>query len=170
MQAPAIPEGEAARLAALRRYQVLDTLPEQVYDDLTQLASQICGTPIALVSLVDADRQWFKSRQGLDVSETPREDAFCTYAILGDEVMQVTDATSDPRFAENPLVLGAPEIRFYAGAGPSMMLSGDLELGLSLTLGLNIPMKESRRYNIEYRWGLGDIPDHKLGIAVMFGM
>jgi len=61
-------------------------------------------------------------------------------------------------------------IRFYAGAGPSMMLSGDLELGLSLTLGLNIPMKESRRYNIEYRWGLGDIPDHKLGIAVMFGM
>jgi diguanylate cyclase (GGDEF)-like protein len=106
---------DAARVAQLRSLALLDTDPEERFDRVTRLAQRLFGVPIALVSLVDADRQWFKSKQGLEVAETPREDAFCTYAILGDEVMQVEDARTDPRFADNPLVLGAPEIRFYAG-------------------------------------------------------
>ena len=107
---------ETNRLAQLRSLALLDTDSEERFDRVTRLAQRLFGVPIALVSFVDADRQWFKSRQGLDVQETPRESSFCAHAILGDEVMQVEDATTDPRFAENPLVLGAPEIRFYAGA------------------------------------------------------
>jgi diguanylate cyclase (GGDEF)-like protein len=112
-----IPESETLRLAALRSYDILDTLPEQAYDDITLLAAQVCSTPIALVSLVDSERQWFKSRLAFEVPELPRYVAFCAHAIMKpDEVLIVSDALADSRFADNILVTEAPLIRFYAGA------------------------------------------------------
>ncbi|GAB4227190.1 MAG: EAL domain-containing protein [Elainellaceae cyanobacterium] len=114
MCAPVI-ECEAARLEALYQYQVLDTAPEPEFDDLTQLAAYICNTPIALVSLIDHHRQWFKAKVGLTVSETHRDLAFCTHAILQSEPFIVENATLDYRFVTNPLVTGEPHIRFYAG-------------------------------------------------------
>ena len=113
---PGTPEDEAARLAELHAYEVLDTEAEQAFDDLTQLAADILGVPITLVSLVDSDRQWFKSRVGLDAPETPRDISFCGHVVFDDEMLVVPDATEDERFADNPLVVGAPDIRFYAGA------------------------------------------------------
>ncbi|HEX9890432.1 MAG TPA: GAF domain-containing protein [Actinomycetota bacterium] len=110
-----VPKDEAERLAALQRYGVLDTPPEDSFDRLTRLATRIFDVPIALVSLVDQDRQWFKSCTGLDVAETPRWTAFCSQAILSDDVTVVPDATLDPRFADSPLVTEMG-IRFYAGA------------------------------------------------------
>ncbi len=108
---------EASRLQTLQRYEVLDTPPEPAFDDIVHLAAQICQAPIALVSLIDGTRQWFKARQGLAVEETPRDFAFCSHAILTpDQVMEVPNALDDDRFADNPLVTGAPDIRFYAGA------------------------------------------------------
>lgn len=115
-QPAAIPADEAGRLAELRDYAILDTPPEQAFDDLTALASSIAGTPIALVSLVDQGRQWFKSRVGFEPTETPREVAFCAHAILDSRTFVVEDATLDPRFAGNPIVTGGEGIRFYAGA------------------------------------------------------
>ena len=112
---PAIPSNESRRLQSLRDLRLLDTPPEERFDRVTRLARQLFSTPIALVSLVDADRQWFKSRQGLDAKETPRDISFCGHAILDDKIMVVNDAETDQRFCDNPLVCGNPSIRFYAG-------------------------------------------------------
>lgn len=112
MEAP--DKAEEARLRALHELGILDTPPDDRFDRLTRLARRLFDAPIALVSLVDSDRQWFKSRDGLDVSETPRELSFCSHAIQSDQVMVVEDATEDVRFRENDLVVGAPNIRFYA--------------------------------------------------------
>ncbi len=115
MPAAPLPADEATRLAELDALDLLDTLPEQAYDDLTALAAHIAGTPIALVSLVDDDRQWFKSAHGVEISETPRDLSFCAHAILDpDTLLEVSDASADPRFADNPLVT-ALGYHFYAG-------------------------------------------------------
>src|SRR6187549_218074 len=107
---------EAARLKALHAYHILDTDPEQAFDDLTLLASQVCGTPIALITLVDEKRQWFKSKVGIDVEETERSISFCSHAIEQPGLFEVPDTLADRRFRDNPLVVSDPHIRFYAGA------------------------------------------------------
>src|SRR5262245_44094019 len=111
-----VPANEATRLRTLRAYKILDTRPEERFDELTRLAALICGVPISLISLIDTDRQWFKSKLGLDMNETPRAQAFCTHAIMQPEMFVVPDASRDERFAQNPLVTGDPHIRFYAAA------------------------------------------------------
>lgn len=116
MKAPPFPDNEAERLQALQELGVLDTSPEERFDRLTRLAKQMFGVDIALVSLVDAERQWFKSAQGLDICETARDISFCGHAILGQHLLLIPDASQDSRFCDNPLVLGEPRIRFYAGA------------------------------------------------------
>ncbi|MDE2442664.1 MAG: GAF domain-containing protein, partial [Betaproteobacteria bacterium] len=116
---------EDRRIARLRALLILDTEAEPIFDTLARLASEACNTPVALLSLVDAGRQWFKANVGLaGVTETPRSVAFCDHAIRGDQVMEVPDALADPRFAGNPHVMGAPNIRFYAGA-PLVMSTGE---------------------------------------------
>jgi diguanylate cyclase (GGDEF)-like protein/PAS domain S-box-containing protein len=116
MQAPALPSNEVERLAALHAAEVLDTTPEEEFDGIARLAASICKAPIARVSLVDKDRQWFKSCVGDDTKETAREISFCGHAILEPDLFIVEDALADPRFADNPLVLGPDKVRFYAGA------------------------------------------------------
>jgi len=113
---PPIPADEKRRLHVLWQYDVLDTVPEEVFDDLTELAAHICEAPIALITLVDEKRQWFKSKVGLTVAETSRDVSFCGHAIAQSELFIVADATQDERFADNPLVTSEPGIRFYAGA------------------------------------------------------
>jgi GAF domain-containing protein len=115
MSAP-VPKNEVKRLKVLWQYEVLDTVPEEVFDDLTELAARICEAPIALISLVDEKRQWFKSKFGTTVSETSRDLSFCAHAIMQSGLFIVPDATKDDRFASNPLVVSEPRIHFYAGA------------------------------------------------------
>ena len=107
---------EKTRLNVLWQYEVLDTVPEEVFDDLTELAARICEAPIALISLVDEDRQWFKSRVGVTITETSRDISFCGHAIKQEGLFIIPDATKDARFSHNPLVTSDPKIRFYAGA------------------------------------------------------
>lgn len=110
-----LPKNEIARLNALGQFKILDTDPEKPFDDITQLAASICGTPISLISLIDANRQWFKSKVGLEVTETHRDLSFCSHAILESDIFIVPDTLADERFAKNPLVISEPKIRFYAG-------------------------------------------------------
>ncbi|HVT12749.1 MAG TPA: ATP-binding protein [Fimbriimonadaceae bacterium] len=126
MQFP-IPPNESARIEALHSYRILDTEPEAAYDDLVSLAKSICDTPIAVLSLVDRNRQWFKSKIGVNVRQTDRASSFCTHTILENGVMVVRDATKDPRFTSSHLVTGPPYIRFYAGA--PLLTSSGLALG-----------------------------------------
>lgn len=116
MLKPPIPADEVSRMHALRQYRILDTPPEQAYDDIARLATYLCGTPVAMVSLVDEARQWFKARVGVVTEQTPREHAFCAHSILKQGLFVVEDATCDERFSDNPLVIGEPHIRFYAAA------------------------------------------------------
>jgi len=111
-----IPPDDAARLRQLRDLQLLDTPPEERFDRVVRFAAEQLDMPIALVSLVDEKRQWFKARFGLDATETPRDISFCGHAIATPGLFVIEDARQDPRFADNPLVTGAPHVRFYAGA------------------------------------------------------
>ncbi|MEV6489509.1 ATP-binding protein [Actinoplanes sp. NPDC051633] len=126
MRAP-LPEDEPTRLAALHDARVLDTAPEEDFDDIALLASEICGTPVGLVSLVDSDRQWFKAKVGLEMDGCHRDLAFCAHTITGHELLEVPDAAQDPRFLNNPFVLQDDSIRFYAGA--PVVLDGTLAVG-----------------------------------------
>ncbi len=126
MHAP-LPPDEPARLDALARYHVLDSGAEKSFDDIAQLAGFICKSPISVVTLIDRDRQWLKAKVGVDLTETPRDHAFCAHTILSSEVMVVEDATKDVRFSDNPMVTGEAHIRFYAGA--PLITSDNFKLG-----------------------------------------
>lgn len=115
MQAAPFPSSESSRIRTLRLLNILDTEPEERFDRLTRMAKRLFSVPIAQVTLVDTDRQWFKSSVGVEASETPREFSFCAHAILGNDILLVPDARDDKRFSDNPLVVGDPKIRFYAG-------------------------------------------------------
>lgn len=123
MKPAPMPPDERSRLETLRALNLLDTAPEERFDRLTRMARRMFGVPISLVSLIDANRQWFKSNQGLEASETPRDISFCGHALLGDEILLIPDATLDDRFLDNPLVVDNPNIRFYAGC-PLKVLNG----------------------------------------------
>ena len=124
---PPLPDNEVERLRQLRLFRILDSGSESAFDDLNRLAGIICETPISLITLLDEKRQWFKSREGLGVTETSRDVAFCAYAIMQDDVLVVEDASQDARFAANPLVTSDPSIRFHAGA--PLVVSDGVALG-----------------------------------------
>jgi len=149
MQVPFVPPEEQQRLQTLRDLLILDTEPERRFDVLTQYAADMFEVPIVLVSLVDENRQWFKSRCGLGATETPRNISFCGHAILENEPLVVADALADPRFADNPLVTNDPHIRFYAGA-PLAMENG-MKVGTLCLIG-----KQSRQLS---EWELGHLKD-----------
>src|SRR3989449_2513436 len=111
-----LPKNEKQRLKVLWQYSVLDTMPEEIFDDLTELAARICEAPVAMITLVDEKRQWFKSKVGVSINETSRDISFCSHAITQPGLFIVPDATKDERFADNPLVTSDPKVRFYAGA------------------------------------------------------
>ena len=138
MKSPAIPSNEVSRLAALKKFEILDTFSEKEFDDITLLASQVCGTPIALISLIDENRQWFKSKVGLSKAETSREVSFCAHAINNNELFEVQNALEDERFADNPLVTGELDVRFYAGI--PLTTSDGLNLGTLCVLD-HVPRK-----------------------------
>lgn len=151
-----IHEAEASRLVELERLALLDSPPEASFDRFTRIASALFDVPIALVSLVDLDRQWFKSRIGLDVTETPRAWSFCGHAILGGEMLVVEDTLLDPRFFDNPLVIDY--IRFYAGYP---LVSGDVHIGT-----LCIIDRKPRHFSVEQRLllnDLGQMLDNEIG-------
>ena len=127
MKVAKLPHNEKARLKLLHDLNILDTELDRMYDELTELAAKICETPISLISLVDENRQWFKSRHGLDATETPRDYAFCAHAILGDDLFVVPDSSKDERFSDNPLVTGEPRVHFYAGY--PLEVSNNLKVG-----------------------------------------
>jgi hypothetical protein len=157
---------EVSRLGKLAEYQILDSAPEADFDEIVQVAAKLLGTPISLVSLIDKDRQWFKARYGLGATETPRERAFCAHAIKSDDLYIVNDTAENPLFAENPLVTGAPNIRFYAGAPlitpdkfrlgtlcviddkPHDGLNEDQQRILTLLARVVVNLMESRRTNL----------------------
>ena len=181
MKSPPFPPDENARLSVLKNYEVLDTQPEPEYDALTELASVICGTPIALISLVDRDRQWFKSKVGLAASETSRDVSFCGHALLETDIFVVEDALQDDRFKDNPLVTGAPSIRFYAGAqlrnetGHAIgtlcvidtqprMITAEKKKALRTLANMVISHLELRHKNIELEAALKTIETQKLSL------
>lgn len=148
MIAPPYPLDELARLESLRSIDILDTAPEERFDRITRTAKRLFGVEVCLISLIDADRQWFKSKQGLEVCETGREVAFCAHAIFDDKVFIVGDASTDPRFAQNPLVTGDPHIRFYAGCpvrGPMGHRVGTLCLIDGKPRGLSVAEQNTLR-------------------------
>src|SRR2546427_8362325 len=124
MEKAPLPENEAQRLEALRSLKILDTPPEERFDRITRLTMHLFDVPIVLVSLIDTRRQWFKSSQGIPVGEIPRDISFCAHTILGNEVLIVQNTSLDPRFSDNPLVIGNPHVRFYAGL-PLAALDGN---------------------------------------------
>ncbi len=150
MEQPGIPHNESVRLATLRSLDVLDTPPEERFDRVTRMARRMFRVPSALVSLVDENRQWFKSHDGLDATETPRNISFCGHTILGDDILLVPDAQADQRFADNPLVTGAPHIRFYAGA--PLRASNGVKLGTLCLLDT-----KPREFDEEDREALRDL-------------
>lgn len=127
MKVPDHPENEESRITMLRSLDILDTEPEERFDRLTRIAKRLFGVPIALVSLVDVNRQWFKSCQGLEVTEMSRDTSFCGHAILGDDIFIISDASLDDRFYDNPLVVNEPRIRFYAGV--PLVISNGIKVG-----------------------------------------
>ena len=158
MKIPDTPQDEEARLNALRSLNVLDTPSEERFDRLTRLAKRMFDVPIALVSLVDKNRQWFKSCLGLNVSETPRDISFCGHAILGNEIFIIPDATEDERFSDNPLVLNEPYIRFYAGC-PLRYLDGSM---LGTLCIIDTQPRVLNREDLDALKDLAELAEHEL--------